>query len=94
MIYLNEKKSIFTIVVLSFIQINNLLAGKIVDVERFQNFYTITYSPAQGIVECTAFNSNGDGIGGAQGYSSRGVATVMVMVPRKYAGKKLEFSCK
>lgn len=69
-------------------------AGKIVDMEWAGGLLVVTYSPAKSFVECTAYNSNGDAIGGAMSISSGGVARVLVDVPWKYVGKKLRVSCK
>ena len=71
------------------------VAGQIVDREWTGNFLTVTYSPTQSGVECTAFNSSGTAIGGgATIIAPGGVARVIIQVPNKYAGKNLRVSCK
>ena len=70
------------------------VAGQIVDREWVFNLLTVTYSPTQSRVECTAFNSSGTAIGGGSGYPVGGVARVIIQVPMKYEGKNLRVSCK
>jgi hypothetical protein len=71
------------------------VAGEIVDTEWYMNkLLTITYSPASGIVTCTAYNSEGKAIGGGEAYSVGGVARVIMHLPFKYGGKKLKVKCK
>ena len=69
-------------------------AGEIVDTEWMANYLTITYSPANGRVECTAYNSSGTAIGGGAGYATGSVARIIIVVPDKYAGKGLRLSCR
>ena len=76
-------------------------AGKIVDIERVGDHYTITYAPAnKRFIECTAYNNSGDAIGGGEGFPSESVARVSMVVPlcgnyhNKYAGSNLRFACK
>ncbi|MDA9734411.1 hypothetical protein N9V16_02765 [SAR116 cluster bacterium] len=72
---------------------NSSFAGKIVDTEWMGSILTVTYSPANGKVECTAYNSNGDAVGGGFSYAKGSVARVTLFLPNKYAGKKLKISC-
>ena len=69
------------------------VAQEIVDTEWSGNLLTITYSPAKGVVSCTAYNSEGEGIGGSVAMSVGGVAIVTVEVPDTYAGKQLRLEC-
>ena len=69
------------------------VAQEIVDTEWSGNLLTITYSPTKGLVSCTAYNSEGEGIGGSVAMSVGGVAIVTVEVPDTYAGKQLRLEC-
>ena len=69
------------------------VAQEIVDTEWSGNLLTITYSPAKGIVSCTAYKSEGEGIGGSVAMSVGGDAIVTVEVPDEYAGKQLRLEC-
>ena len=68
-------------------------AQEIVNTEWSGSLLTITYSPTKGIVSCTAYNSEGEGIGGSVAMSVGGVAIVTVEVPDTYAGKQLRLEC-
>ena len=70
------------------------VAGEIVDTEWNRNYVTVTYSPASGRVECTAYNSSGAAIGGTERYASGTVASIMIKVPKKYSGQNLKIICK
>ena len=69
------------------------VAQEIVDTEWSENLLTITYSPTKGLVSCTAYNSEGEGIGGSASMSVDGIAIVTVEVPDTYAGKQLLLEC-
>ena len=69
------------------------LAQAIVDTEWSGNLLMITYSPTSGIVSCTAYDSDGEGISGAVAMSTGGVAVVTIEVPEKYASKQLQLEC-
>ena len=69
------------------------VAQEIVETEWSGNFLTITYSPTKGVVSCTAYNSEGEGIGGSASMSVGGIAIVTIEVPDTYAGKKLRLEC-
>ena len=69
------------------------VAQEIVDTEWSGNLLTITYSPTKGVVSCTAYNFEGEGISGSASMSVGGVAIVTVEVPDKYAGKELRLEC-
>lgn len=70
------------------------VAGEIVDIEWNAYLLSITYSPASGWVDCTAYNSSGAAIGGGSGIASGTVARIVIRVPNKYAGKDLKITCK
>mgnify|MGYP003661009781 CR=1 FL=1 len=88
------------LLVLSTLLVSTLLltkyavAGEIVDTEWTGNFLTITYSPARGWVECTAYNSSGAAIGGGEGLATGTVARVLMSVPEKYAHRTKRESVK
>ena len=68
-------------------------AQEIIHTEWEGNSLTITYSPTKGVVSCTAYNSEGAGIGGSASMSGSGVAIVKIEVPEAYAGKQLRIEC-
>ena len=68
-------------------------AQEIIHTEWDGNLLTITYSPTKGVVSCTAYNSEGAGIGGSASMSVSGVAIVKIEVPEAYAGKQLRIEC-
>ena len=72
---------------------NYLLAKEISDITWSENLLTITYGPTKGVVSCTAYNSEGKGVGGSASMSVGGVATVTIEVPQEYAGKELRIDC-
>ena len=69
------------------------VAQEIVGTEWSGNLLTITYSPTKGVVSCTVYNSEGEGISGSASMSVGGVAIVTVEVPDEYAGKELRLEC-
>lgn len=71
----------------------HLVGQEIEDTEWSGNLLTITYSPTKGIVSCTAYNSEGEGINGSVAMSVGGVAIVTIEVPDEYAGKQLRLEC-
>lgn len=87
------KKQI-SIVVISLLLSCNSIANEITDTEWLSNYLTITYYHETAMqVECTAYNSNKKPIGGGKGYFTAKVAKVIIDVPSKYAGKKLQLDC-
>ena len=70
------------------------VAGEIVDTEWIGSMLVITYSPVEGYVECIVYNSSGAAIGSARDNALATVARILVMTPKKYAGKDLKITCK
>ena len=68
-------------------------AQEIVNTEWSGSLLTITYSPTKGIVSCTAYNEEGEGIGGSVSMSVGGVAIVTIDVPEEYVDKQLKLEC-
>ena len=89
-----KRMIILSTLLLSLVFTKHSVAGEIVDTEWLSNVLTITYSPASGTVECTAYNSSGNAIGGGRGIAVGSVARIIIVVPNKYAGKDLKLSCR
>lgn len=72
------------------------VSGEITDIEwSILDYLVVTYySGSDGMVECTAFNSNGSPIGGGYSYPKGGVARVTIDTPEKYVGQRLKVVCK
>ena len=85
-----------TLLVSTLLLTKSAVAGEIVDTEWTGNFLTITYSPARGWVECTAYNSSGAAIGGGETIASGTVARILIQLPTKYSGsrKNIKVSCR
>ncbi len=71
----------------------HILAQEVMATEWSGNSLTITYSPVKGVVSCTAYNSEGEGVGGSVSMAVGGVAIVIIEVPNEYAGKQLRIEC-
>ena len=88
------KKIIILSILLSVLILSkHSVAQEIVGTEWSGNLLKITYLPTKGVVSCTAYNSEGEGIGGSASMSVDGIAIVTVEVPDTYAGKQLRLEC-
>ena len=88
-----KKMIILSLLLCALVFSKQSVAQEIIDTEWSGNLLTITYSPAKGIVSCTAYNSQGEGSSGAVAMSVGGSAIVTVEVSDEYAGKKLRLEC-
>ena len=81
------------IVVLGLLLSGNAYADEITDIEwgAYKMWVSVTYyhQTAKKIV-CTAFNLDKKPIGGESSYFDGTVATVKIMIPKKYGSKPLD----
>ena len=86
-------KKILGIMVLGLLLSGNAYADEITDIEwgAYKMWVSVTYyhQTAKKIV-CTAFNLDKKPIGGESSYFDGTVATVKIMIPKKYGSKPLD----